>query len=110
MLCSNARGLGAKRGVATVEDPRLGSIAVMLDPPVLERSSPRADIRALLLIALDDKPPDNLPDRVMARVAMLMTVVEFGRLLSAAPLEWLSQAMRPKGEEDDDGSSSGPGK
>lgn len=81
----------------------------MVDLPALERSSQRVDIRALLLIALDDKPPDNLPDRVMARVAMLMTVVEFGRLLSAAPLEWLSQAMAPK-EEDDDGGSSGPDK
>jgi hypothetical protein len=71
-----------------------------------DRGSPRLDIRALLLIALDEKPPDNLPDRVMARVAMLMTVVEFGRLLSAAPIEWLSQMLGPK--EDDDSGSSGP--
>jgi len=75
--------------------------------PTLERSAPRMDIRALLLIALDEKPPDNLPDRVMARVAMLMTMVEFGRLLSAAPLELLSQALAKK--EDDDAGSGGSG-
>lgn len=71
-----------------------------------ERSVPRIDIRALLLIALDEKPPDNLPDRVMARVALLTTAVEFGRLIAAAPLEWLGQLAGGK-EEDDDGSKNG---
>ncbi|HEX2872782.1 MAG TPA: hypothetical protein VHP33_16080 [Polyangiaceae bacterium] len=71
-----------------------------------ERGVPRVDIRALLLIALDEKPPDNLPDRVMARVALLTTAVEFGRLIAAAPLEWLGQLAGGK-EEDDDGSKNG---
>ena len=78
----------------------------MAEPQASERGGPRLDIRALLLIALDDKPPENLPDRVLARVAMLMTVVEFGRLLSAAPIEALSQALGSK-EEDKGGGSSG---
>jgi hypothetical protein len=52
---------------------------------------PRIDIRALLLIALDEKPPPGLPDKVMARVAMLTTMVEFARMIGAAPLDWLTQ-------------------
>lgn len=54
------------------------------------------------MLALDDKPPDNLPDRVLARLALLTTIVEFGRLLTAAPLDWVNL---PK-DEDDDGSGS----
>lgn len=59
------------------------------------------DIRALLLIALDEKPPANLPDRVMARVAMLTTIVEFVRLLGAAPLSWLNERRERNGSDDD---------
>lgn len=75
--------------------------------PLGEKGTPRIDIRALLLIALDEKPPDNLPDRVMARVAMLTTVVELGRLIGAAPLEVLGQLLGPKDEDDDDDGSAG---
>jgi hypothetical protein len=53
---------------------------------------PRIDIRALLLIALDEKPPPGLPDRVMARVAALTTIVEFARMLGAAPIDWITQS------------------
>lgn len=75
-------------------------------PAAPVKGSPRGDIRALLLIALDEKPPDNLPDKVMARVALLTTAVEFGRLLTAAPLEMLGQLLAPKeGDDDDDGST-----
>ncbi|HEY8943173.1 MAG TPA: hypothetical protein VIM73_02875 [Polyangiaceae bacterium] len=63
--------------------------------------TPQVDIRALLLIALDEKPPPNLPDRVMARVAALTTMLEFARLLSAAPLDWLSQRRESSGSDDD---------
>lgn len=73
----------------------------MSEAGLREPSAPRIDIRALLLIALDEKPPDNLPDRVMARVAMLTTVVELGRLLGAAPLEALGQLLK-RGENDDE--------
>lgn len=68
------------------------------------RTRASVDIRALLLIALDDKPPDNLPDRVMARLAMLTTILEFGRLLGAAPLSYLNTTS--EGDDDDDGGSS----
>jgi hypothetical protein len=60
-----------------------------------------------LLIALDEKPPDNLPDKVMARIALLTTAVEFGRLLTAAPLEMIGQLLGPKERDDDDDGSTG---
>ncbi len=62
----------------------------------------RVDIRALLLIALDEKPPPNLPDRVMARVAMLTTMVEFARMLGAAPTDWITQKT-DRSDPDDSG-------
>lgn len=76
-------------------------------PAPTQKGAPRVDIRALLLIALDEKPPDNLPDKVMARVALLTTAVEFGRLLTAAPLEMLGQLLGPKETDDDDDGSTG---
>lgn len=80
----------------------------MSDGPVMPgRGSPRGDIRALLLIALDEKPPDNLPDKVLARVALLTTAVELGRLLTVAPLEMLSQLISPKERDDEDDGSTG---
>ena len=62
----------------------------------------RVDIRALLLIALDEKPPPGLPDRVMARVAMLTTMVEFARMLGAAPTAWITQRT-DRSDPDDSG-------
>lgn len=62
----------------------------------------RVDIRALLLIALDEKPPPGLPDRVMARVAALTTMVEFARMLGAAPFDWIVQG-KERSDSDDDG-------
>jgi hypothetical protein len=63
---------------------------------------PRVDIRALLLIALDEKPPPNLPDKVMARVAALTTMVEFARMLGAAPIDWITQRTE-RSDPDDNG-------
>lgn len=67
--------------------------------PTSQHASPQIEIRALLALALDEKPPENLPDRVMARLALLTTVLEFGRLLAAAPFDWVNK----KEEEGDDG-------
>jgi hypothetical protein len=64
--------------------------------------APKIDIRALLLIALDEKPPPGLPDRVMARVAALTTIVEFARMLGAAPIDWITQRTK-ESEPNDDG-------
>ena len=65
---------------------------------------PRIDIRALLLIALDEKPPPGLPDRVMARVAALTTIVEFARMLGAAPIDWITR--RTEGSDPNDNGNS----
>ena len=65
---------------------------------------PRIDIRALLLIALDEKPPPGLPERVMARVAALTTIVEFARMLGAAPFDWLT--LRTEGSDPNDNGNS----
>jgi hypothetical protein len=65
-----------------------------------ENVPPRIDIRALLLIALDEKPPPGLPDKVMARVAMLTTIVEFARMIGAAPLDWLTQRTEKRDPND----------
>lgn len=69
------------------------------------KSSPAIDIRALLLIALDEQPPANLPERVMSRVALLTTVLEFGRLLGAAPFDWLLRGRGGSGSDDGDNGS-----
>ncbi|MFZ5889518.1 MAG: hypothetical protein ACOY0T_00470 [Myxococcota bacterium] len=71
------------------------------------KAVPQVDIRALLLIALDEKPPANLPERVMARVAMLTTVLEFARLLTAAPLDYFTKGREGGGPDDgNDGTGS----
>ena len=72
----------------------------------MERSNdapagPRLDIRALLALAMDEQPPENLPERVMARLALLTTALEFGRLFGAA-LEGVAEAARPTEKNEDD--------
>jgi hypothetical protein len=37
----------------------------------------------------------------MARVAALTTMLEFGRLLGAAPLDWLKHRRESPGSDDD---------
>ena len=61
--------------------------------------SQKLDIRALLAVALDDPPPEDLSDRVMARVAAAQTVVELGKLLTQGPMMFFAQ----DDEETDDG-------
>lgn len=41
----------------------------------------------LISLALDEKPPSELPERVMATVALLGTGIELGRLIFCAPVE-----------------------
>ncbi len=65
---------------------------------------PRIDIRALLLIALAATPPPGLPARVMARVAALTTIVEFARMLGAAPIDWITR--RTEGSDPNDNCNS----
>lgn len=59
------------------------------------------DIKALLDVALDERPRDDVAERVMDRVAAMDTLVELARLFGVAPLHWL----RPEQGADADGSS-----
>ena len=59
------------------------------------------DIKALLSVALETKPPDDFSDRVMARVAAVTTAMEFVRLVGAAPLAWLVEPAEPEDELED---------
>lgn len=47
------------------------------------------DIGALLRVALEQGPRDELQDRVMDRMAVSATVMEFARLVFVAPVHWL---------------------
>ena len=66
------------------------------------------DIRALLSVALEQRPRDDMSERIMSRVAAMETVMEFARLLGAAPFHWLTLApdvepdVEPDDESDDD--------
>lgn len=58
------------------------------------------DIGALLRVALEQGPRDEVQDRVLDRMALSATWMEFARLVFVAPVHWLLA-----GEEggDDDG-------
>lgn len=60
------------------------------------------DIGALLRVALDQGPRDDVQDRVMDRVALSTTVVELARLVFVAPWSWLTMGdAATEGGEDD---------
>lgn len=47
------------------------------------------DIKALLRVALEQGPRDDVQERVMNRVAAATTVMEFARLIFVAPVQWI---------------------
>lgn len=47
------------------------------------------DIGALLRVALEQAPRDEVQDRVMDRMTLATTVMEFARLMFVAPVHWL---------------------
>lgn len=57
------------------------------------------DIKALLRVALEQGPRDDVQDRVMTRMAATTTLMEFARLVFVAPFHWLAA---PRAEETDD--------
>lgn len=67
------------------------------------------DIKALLQVALDRGPRDDVQERVMDRVATAATVMEFARLLFVAPVQWiLDDHLRgPADEEAEDDGAGG---
>ena len=61
------------------------------------------DIKALLSVALEQKPKDDLQDRVMSRVAAVTTAIEFARLITVAPVQWIIDGhLRGEAPEEDD--------
>ena len=55
----------------------------------IPRSEAPLDIKALLSVALEQQPRDDVSERVMSRVALMDTLMEFARLVVAAPVQGL---------------------
>ena len=86
------RGRGATVVCVAVRDDRPGASA----PAGL-------DIKALLSVALEQKPKNDVEERVMTRVATVTTAMEFARLLLVAPFDWLVEDnLRGLDDDDDD--------
>lgn len=47
------------------------------------------DIQALLRVALEQGPRDDVQARVMDRMVTMTTVMEFARLVFVAPVQWI---------------------
>ena len=58
------------------------------------------DIEALLRAAFDEKPSDELADRVTARLALVTTVIEFARMFALAPAGLTASDDEPPEGED----------
>lgn len=71
------------------------------DTPRPPPSADDYDVHALLSAVLDQPPPEDLADRVVNRLALVETVVEFARLFGLAPASLASDAVRPDEEDDD---------
>ncbi|MBK8263399.1 MAG: hypothetical protein IPK80_18890 [Nannocystis sp.] len=61
------------------------------------------DIKALLSVALDQRPKDDLQERVMDRIAAITTAIELARLVFIAPVDWLLHPNHadPRSGDDD---------
>lgn len=62
------------------------------------------DIKALLSVALEQGPRDDVQERVMNRMAAATTVMELARLIFVAPVQWIfdDHLRRADPEEADD--------
>lgn len=61
------------------------------------------DIKTLLSVALDQRPKDDLQERVMDRLAAITTVIELARLIFIAPVDRLlhPDTAEPRSGDDD---------
>ena len=50
---------------------------------------PGVDIKALLRVALDQGPRDDVQERVLGRMVTMTTIMEFARLIFVAPVQWI---------------------
>jgi hypothetical protein len=60
------------------------------------------DIKALLSVALDQRPKDDLQERVMDRIAAITTAIELARLVFIAPVDWLIHPVNAEPRSGDD--------
>lgn len=60
------------------------------------------DIQALLRVALEQGPRDDVQDRVLDRVAVTTTLAELARLIFIAPVEWILDDLRGAPDADPD--------
>lgn len=65
-------------------------------------SNVQLDIKALLSVALEQQPRDDVSERVMNRVALMDTLMEFARLIATAPLQGLVSHQHSDEDEDDE--------
>ncbi len=69
----------------------------------MTNQSPIPDIKVLLGAVFDDiKPNVDMTQSVMSRLAMITTAIEFGRLVSMAPLDPVIHGDIKKGAQDDE--------
>lgn len=68
----------------------------------IPRSDAPVDIKALLSVALEQQPRDDVSERVMSRVALMDTLMEFARLVVSAPVQGLVSHQRHPGTHDED--------
>lgn len=52
-------------------------------------ANPVVDIKALLRVALDQGPRDDVQERVLGRMVTMTTIMEFARLIFVAPVQWI---------------------
>lgn len=52
-------------------------------------ANPGVDIKALLRVALDQGPRDDVQERVLDRMVTMTTIMEFARLIFVAPVQWI---------------------
>ena len=52
-------------------------------------AKPGVDIQALLRVALEQGPRDDVQERVLGRMVTMTTVMEFARLIFVAPVQWI---------------------
>jgi hypothetical protein len=71
----------------------------------IRAANPGVDIGALLRVALEQGPRDDVQDRVLGRMVTMTTVMEFARLIFVAPVQWIIdehlRAPAHEGEEDE---------
>lgn len=67
------------------------------------------DIKALLSVALEQRPRDDVQERVMNRVAVVTTAMELARLVFVAPFQWIVDEHLRGGADAEEGDDDAEG-